>query len=87
MGPALSFTYVIGAVALERGVADDKRARINVDGTTAALKTEVQRWMSHRRTWSTEPVKRVFRNRKTDPHVAEGGVALKSACLNCQSAA
>ena len=48
---ALSFTYIIGAVALERGVADDKRARITVDGT-AVLKTEVQRWMSHRRTYS-----------------------------------
>ena len=53
MGPALSFTYVKGAVALERGVADDKRTRSNVDGTTAALKTEVQRWMSHRGTCST----------------------------------
>ena len=51
LGPALSFTYVIGAVALERGVADDKRPRINVDG--AALKTEVQRWMSHRPNWKT----------------------------------
>ena len=40
MGPALSFTYLIGAVALERGVADDKRPRNNVDGTT--LKTQVQ---------------------------------------------
>ena len=41
MGPsALSFTYVIGAVALERGVADDERPRRNVDGT-AELKTEV----------------------------------------------
>mgnify|MGYP004092833945 CR=1 FL=1 len=38
LGPALSFTYGMGAVALERGVADDKRARINVDGT-AVLKT------------------------------------------------
>ena len=41
LGPALSFTYdTHGAVALERGVADDKRPRRNVDGTT--LKTEVQ---------------------------------------------
>ena len=46
MGPALSylsFTYVIiGAVALERGVADDERPRRNADGTTG-LKTEVYR--------------------------------------------
>ena len=52
LGPALSFTYVIGAVALECGVADDKRTRRNGDGTAVALKTEVQTWMSHRRTYS-----------------------------------
>ena len=46
----MSFTYFSGAVALECGVADDKRPRSNVDGT-AVLKTEVQRWMSHRRKW------------------------------------
>ena len=36
-----SFTYPIGAVALERGVADDERPQRNVDGTAAFLsKTE-----------------------------------------------
>ena len=47
LGPALSFTYGTDAVALECGVADDKRTIFNVDGTAGALKTEVQRWMSH----------------------------------------
>ena len=42
MGPALSFTYLIGAVALERGVANDKRPhKTHEDGTAAALKPEV----------------------------------------------
>ena len=50
LGPVLSFTYGIGAVALECGVADDKRTRSHVDGTAVLLKTEVQRWMSHRPT-------------------------------------
>ena len=34
---ALSFTYGIGAVALECGVADDKRTRRNGDGTAGCL--------------------------------------------------
>ena len=38
LGPALSFTYGIGAVALERGVADDKRPGSDVDGTAVILK-------------------------------------------------
>ncbi len=87
LGPALSFTYERGAVALERGVADDKRPRRNSDGT-AVLKAGVQREvdvpppdMEHR-----EPVKRILRNGKTDTHVGGRGVAQKSACLNCQSA-
>ena len=50
MGPAISFTYPIGAVALECGVTDDKRTGSDVDGT-AVLKREVNSSNWHRRTW------------------------------------
>ena len=40
LGPALSFTYGISAVALERGVADDKRTILNVVDGTANLRKQ-----------------------------------------------
>ena len=43
---ALSFTYVIGAVALERGVTDGERTVLNVDGATIILMKELYA-MSH----------------------------------------
>ena len=69
LGPAaLSFTYIIGAVAPERGVTDDKRTGSDVDGT-AVLKREVNSSNWHRITYMQhrEPVnsERILGNRKT----------------------
>ena len=67
MGPAISFTYPIGAVvAIKRGVTDDKRTGSDVDGT-AKLKREVNSSNWHRRTWSIEPVQRGF-SEKIEQH-------------------
>ena len=84
--PNLSWKADPGAVALECGVADDKRTRRNVDGT-AILKTEVQRWMSHRATCRkrqevspSQENSKFYRNSST--YVAGCLVADKRAVMN-----
>ena len=89
MGPALSCTYAIGAVALERGVADGERTVLNVDGTAVLMKElyvvcHVPPPDMEQRAGS----ERVLRQEdsKTATHIQRRRVAIKCGVRDCDCA-